>query len=100
MTIEYCNVQQDKMFYGAKFVYVNLQNDRQAISPQKSKKLLYKILNWRSVKIFGVDIIKWERLLSPLFCIACKAWSPHNDHVSVSYIVVPVVTPWLPIDNS
>ena len=30
------------MFYGVKFVYVNLQTDGQAIW-QKSKKLLYKI---------------------------------------------------------
>ena len=31
------------MFYGVKFLYVNLQTDGQAIWQKKNKKLLYKI---------------------------------------------------------
>ena len=86
------------MIYGVKFVYVNLQTDGQAIW-QKARSCCTKSLSWRRVKIFVVDIIKWNRLLSPCFCMACEAWSTLRDHVFVSIIVLPIVTHWLPIDN-
>ena len=68
-------------------------------SGKKARSCCTKSLSWRRVKIFVVDIIKWDRLLSPCFCIACEAWSTLRDHVFVGIIVLPIVTHWLPIDN-
>ena len=96
-------VQQDRMFYRVKFVYVNLQICKRMDKPsvrKKNKKLLYKITKLEKSKNLWSRHNQVGQIIIPMLCIACEAWLAHRDHVFVAILVVPLVTHWLPIYNS